>query len=254
MPGITNFYTKAKKFLTEGRNPHFEQTQMKINSRTLIVGSSGSGKTNAMLQYIALCKNTFHSIWIVTKQIEPLYEMLEEKMRKSGRVHILFDIAKLPNVSEIRDPEHKTDQTLVIFDDQVTDKKAMKGKIAEYFIRGRKQNVTMFFISQSYYEVPKLIRSQMQYLILLKISSARDLKLIFSDFSFGSDREAIVRIYREATASFPNFLKIDVDQQDLQRKFTRNFTEFFRICECGESEEEEESEDEDDQGSENEDK
>lgn len=230
---LINFYEKpgTKKYLTSGKNPGFDQTQMKINSRTIICGSSGSGKTSVLLNYIALCKNTFHQIWICTKQHEPLYELLYDTMKKTGRVHILYnELSKLPPVDSIR--EKKEDQTLVVFDDYVSDKKAMKGSlIGDYFIRGRKQNVTCIWLTQSYFDTPKLYRSQMQYVILLKISSFRDLRLIFSDFQFGDDKEAIVRIYNEATGQFPNFLKISIDEQDLDRKFSKNFTDFYKVCE-----------------------
>ena len=228
---LINFYEKpaTKKYLNTSKNPGFDDTQMKINSRTMIIGSSGSGKTLALLNYIALCKNTFHAIYICTKMEEPLYQLLYDTMKKTGRVHILYnELSKLPPVDDIR--EKKEDATLVVFDDYVCDKKAMKSSlIADYFIRGRKQNVTCVFLTQSYFEVPKLYRSQMQYIILLKISSFRDLKLIFSDFQFGDDKDAFVRIYNEATGEFPNFLKISIDEQDFDKKFSKNFTDFFRV-------------------------
>ena len=54
---VTNFYeTKTlKKYLLNSKNPGFDQTQMKINTRILIIGSSGSGKTNCLFNYLKLC-------------------------------------------------------------------------------------------------------------------------------------------------------------------------------------------------------
>jgi hypothetical protein len=236
---LKNFYeTKSiKKFLSKSQNPHFDETQMKVDSRILIIGSSGSGKTNALLNYISICKNTFHSIHVVYKEKEPLYDLLEDKLEKTGQVFFYDNISKLPKVNDIQ--EEKNDQTLIIFDDQICcPEKQLSSVVGEYFIRGRKKKCTMIFISQSYYKIPKIIRQQMNYMIILKMSSNRDLKLIFSDFQFGSSVDEIEHIYNDATKQPLNFFKISVDEQDLNKKFSRNFTEFFQIKDESSSDEE----------------
>ena len=240
---MKNFYeSKAiKKFLSTSKNPHFEETQMKVDTRILIIGSSGSGKTNALLNYISICKNTFQSIHVVYKEKEPLYDLLEDKLGDTGQIFFYNDISKLPKVNDIQ--EEKNDQTLVIFDDQICcPEKQLSSIVGEYFIRGRKKKCTMIFIAQSYYKIPKIIRQQMNYMIILKMSSNRDLKLIFSDFQFGSSIDKIEHIYSDATKQSLHFFKIDVDQQDLNKKFSKNFTEFYQIKD--ESSDEETSSDE----------
>ena len=69
----------------------------------------------------------------------------------------------------------------------------------------------------------------MNYMIILKMSSNRDLKLIFSDFQFGSSVDQIEQIYSDATKQPLNFFKISVDEQDLNRKFSKNFKEYYHI-------------------------
>ena len=60
----------------------------------------------------------------------------------------------------------------------------------ELFIRGRKigKGLSLIYLSQSFFKIPKIIRQQFNYLFLLKLSSGRDLNLILSDFSLGVDR------------------------------------------------------------------
>jgi KaiC/GvpD/RAD55 family RecA-like ATPase len=50
---MINFYEnpKVKKFMEEIKNPSFENTQMTMRSRFLVVGSSGTGKTNFLLHH-----------------------------------------------------------------------------------------------------------------------------------------------------------------------------------------------------------
>jgi hypothetical protein len=224
---MINFYENKgiKKYLTKSDNPHFETTQIKVDTRILIIGSSGSGKTNLLLNYIKSSPNTFCHIHIVFKTFEPLYELLKEKLEKG--ISFYDDIDKLPNLEEIQ--KEKGDQQLVVFDDQINESKKLNEKVAEYFIRGRKKNLTMFFISQSFFKIPKIIRQQMQYLLLLKMSSGKDLRLIVSDFALGLEIDELQKIYKDATKEQFNFLKINIDEGNENKKFSKNFNEFYNI-------------------------
>ena len=73
------------------------------------------------------------------------------------------NLEKLPPINDL----NTCKQTLIIFDDMVTDLK--KGPIiSEYFIRGRKKSASILFLSQSYYNTPKIIRQNINYCIILK--------------------------------------------------------------------------------------
>ena len=69
-------------------------------------------------------------------------------------------------------------QQLVIFDDQVLE--SDQSRIKDCFIRGRKigAGLSFIYISQSYYQIPKIVRLQFGYLILLKAGSMKDLRMI----------------------------------------------------------------------------
>ena len=50
---------------------------------------------------------------------------------------------------------------LIAFDDMIADmesNKKLNPKVTELFLRGRKLNISLVFISQSYFKVPKIIR------------------------------------------------------------------------------------------------
>ena len=52
-------------------------------------------------------------------------------------------------------------KTLIVFDDMITDmliNKKLNSIVTELFIRGRKLNISLVFITQSYFAVPKNIR------------------------------------------------------------------------------------------------
>ena len=65
-------------------------------------------------------------------------------------------------------PTKKT-RVLIVFGDMVADmesNKKLSPKFTELFLRGRKLNISLVFISQSYFKVPKSIRLKMKHIIL----------------------------------------------------------------------------------------
>lgn len=227
MSKLVNFYSlkEVRDLKEQSYNPHFKDTDIEIPSRIAIVGASGSGKSTSLLNYILLTPNTFGHITIVTKQSEPLYEFLEKKL-KGKDITIYYDLDKLP---EPRELPKKDVQNLVIFDDQVVTKN--QSKIINYFIYGRKvgAGITCFYLSQSYYGIPKSIRAQLSYIFLVKIGQKYDLNLILSDSGGLVEKKVLRQLYEEATKHKFDFLKINLNTVDLNCKFSKNFNEFFLL-------------------------
>ena len=224
---MINFYEHRdiQKLLPKYHNPHFQDTQIKVPFRMGIIGSSGGGKTQMLLNLIAKMNDTFGHIHVVYKASEPLYEFLEKKI---GAKFITF-YTKLTDLPPITDFPHKDKQQLIVFDDQVNEPDKLQQIIKEFYIRGRKvgQGLSLCYLSQSFFKIPKIVRQQFGYLILLKLSSIRDLNLILSDFSLGVDRKQLAAVYKDATSEQFQFLKVDIDNPDNNKKFSRNFTDFY---------------------------
>jgi hypothetical protein len=224
---MINFYEHPhiQKLLPKYHNPHFQDSQIKVPFRMGIIGSSGGGKTQMLLNLIAKMNDTFGHIHVVYKASEPLYEFLEKKI---GAKFITF-YTKLTDLPPITDFPHKDKQQLIVFDDQVNEPDKLQQIIKEFYIRGRKvgQGLSLCYLSQSFFKIPKIVRQQFGYLILLKLSSIRDLNMILSDFSLGVDRKQLAAVYKDATSEQFQFLKVDIDNPDNNKKFSRNFTDFY---------------------------
>ena len=227
MSKLVNFYDlkEVKEMREASHNPHFKENDTDLPARVCIVGASGSGKTTSLLNFLLISPNTFGWITIVTKQSEPLYEFLDKKLKSKG-ITILYDLDKLP---EPRDFPNKELQNLIVFDDQVVTKN--QAKIINYFIYGRKvgSGITCMYLTQSYYSVPKTIRAQLSYLWVVKVGQKRDLNLILSDSGGLVEKKVLAELYQDATREKFNFLKINLNTIDMDKKFSKNFNDFYLL-------------------------
>ena len=77
----------------------------------------------------------------------------------------------------------KENKILIVFDDMVSDiinNKKLNSIITELFIRGRKLNISLVFITQSYFKVPKDVRLNTTHFFIMKIPNKRDLLVLVS--------------------------------------------------------------------------
>ena len=81
--------------------------------------------------------------------------------------------------------------------------------IKELFIRSRKGNISLVFITQSYFSVPKDVRLNTTHYFIMKINNKRELQNIAINHSADIDYQDFKKIYRECTKELFNFLTID---------------------------------------------
>ena len=137
--------------------------------RMLITGGSGSGKTNALLNLINNQPDTV-KIYLYTKDpYEAKYQFLINKRENTGLKHLNDSKTFLEYSNDMQDvykniDEYNVDKEckiLRVLDDAITDmikKKKLNSIITEFFIRSRKLNFFLVFITQSCFKVPKNIR------------------------------------------------------------------------------------------------
>jgi hypothetical protein len=220
---IVDWYKKLpSKYLLKQHNPNFEIHGIKVPFRMLIIGGSGAGKTQTFLNILHNFGNTFQNIFIITKnKDEPLYNYLEDKLGKDG-LSVKEGISNAPNLDDL----DKQEQTLIVMDDLVLEKN--QRQLEEYFIRARKQNASLIYISQSYYAVPRMIRQNLTYLVIKRLNTLGDLFRIMREYSLGVDKDQLKKIYDASTDTKQNFLLVDLEEEPLSR-FRKNFNEVYDI-------------------------
>ena len=111
---------------------------------------------------------------------------------------------------------------LIVFDDMIADimtNKKFQVIIKELFITSRKVSISLVFITQSYFSVPKDVRLNSTHYLIMKINSRKELENIAINHSADVDYNDFVMIYRECTRKPNSFLTIDTTLPDLGKIF-----------------------------------
>ena len=87
--------------------------------------------------------------------------------------------------------------------------KILNSIVIELFIRDRKLNISLVFITQSYFKVPKDVRLNTSHFFIAKIPNKRELQQIAINHSSDINTKDFTNIYRECTAEPYSFLVND---------------------------------------------
>ena len=130
--------------------------------RILIISGSGSGKTNTLLNLIRE-QDDIDKIYLYAKNLsEAKYEFLIKKWENAGIKHLINPNAFIECSNTMNDvyqnindynPNRKR-KFLIVFDDMIAEimsNKKFQDVIKESFIRRRKLNISLVFITQSYF-------------------------------------------------------------------------------------------------------
>ena len=133
--------------------------------RILIIDGSGSGKTNALLNLIGNQPDIDKICLYAKDPCETKYQFLISKRESIGLKHFSDSkdfIAYSNNMQDVyknidKYNEDKECKILIVFDDMIADminNKRLNSMVTELFISGRKLNISIVFITQSYLKVP----------------------------------------------------------------------------------------------------
>ena len=100
----------------------------------------------------------------------------------------------------------------IVSDDMITDminNKKLNAIVTELFIRGRKRNISIVFITQSYFKMPKYVRLISTHFFIMKIPNKRELQQTALNHSSDIDFKDFMEIYKKCTAEPNSFLVSD---------------------------------------------
>ena len=131
------------------------------------------------------------------------------------------------------DNKNKYKKVLIVFDDMIADieyNKNFKLIIKELFYRARKINVSIVFITQSYFRTLMDARLNITHYILLKIGNKKELKRIAEEKSGHLDYKDFLKMYNYCTKDPYSFMTIDTRPTAIIQ-FKKNFNEPIDLSE-----------------------
>jgi hypothetical protein len=246
---IRNYDVKEKDY----KNKHDLMPQWPF--RMLICGASGAGKTNAVLNMIFNDWIAFDKLVVVAKSLDQevyvkLQEvistaekakraMIEKQMAKKkrenkglslgefeninieeeSRIGIFVDnVADIPPLEEF----NREKQSLVLFDDCILERN--QDTFVQFFVRGRHKNISVIYLTQSYFKTPLTIRRNCSHFMLFKLPQRRDLGLMFENHVTANiTKIEWKKLFDACVRQRFNFVFIDTVAEDMRLHVRCNF-------------------------------
>ena len=129
--------------------------------------------------------------------------------------------------------KNRDEKVLIVFDEMIADieyNKNFKRIIKELFYRARKINVSIVFITQSYFRALKDARLNSTNYILMRIGNEKELKRIGEEKSGHLDYKDFFKMYNYCTEDPYSFITIDT-RPTATIQFKKNFNEPIDLSE-----------------------
>ena len=243
------------------RNNHF---LLPRNSRGLIIGDSGCGKTKLLLNMILKGWLDFNKLQVFGKALhQPAYKVMEKGFKERLPLEVILNIMR--NINEIQKhnitpcqaleycgklntPNNKsdivcdyfeksedvpdprdlktTDKNLIVFDDLMMDKK--QNKCEDYYVRGRHNNIDCFYLSQNYFKIPKqTIRENTNFICLFE-QDERNLTHIHRDHaSKDMSFDEFKKLCHDCWQNPHDFIVIDKTSHKYDGKYRYKIDNFY---------------------------
>ena len=201
----------------------------------MIIGGSGSGEKNSLFNLISQ-QPDIDKIYLYAKSpYEAKYQFLINKSESTGLMNFNDSKALIENSNDMVDiyqniekynPSKKR-KILIVCDDMVADmlNNKLNKIVTEIFIRGKK-NISLAFITQSYFAVPKNVRLNLTHYFVMNIPNKTELQQIVYNHSSNIVLKDFMNLYKKCSSKPYSFLIIDATlASDNPVRFRKNLLE-----------------------------
>lgn len=202
--------------------------------RMYVVGSSGSGKTNLIINLLTqpnmygdLFGTNIAVISPTARQLDKTYEMLdipETQYFPCDEIVLerIFEITKLAK------EEKKSKPLLIILDDIISYKKFCNSKaLLKLLVMGRHYNISCMILSQAYHRIPKSLRLNFSSIVFFK-GSNKEIAILSEDFCpAGFTNRQFSNLVSKITNKRFDFLFIDLNKSIEDGRYKHNLNEII---------------------------
>ena len=151
---------------------------------------------------------------------EAKYQFLINKRESTGLKHFNDPKAFIEYSNDMQDvykniDEYNADKERkisIVFDDIIADminNKKLNSVVTEMFIAGRKLNISLVFLTQSYFKFPKDVRLNSDHFFIMKFPNKRELQQTALNHSSDISTKYFIKIHKKCIAEPYSFLVND---------------------------------------------
>jgi len=202
---------------------HFIKPCMMIS----IIGSTGAGKSKALLEFLSRKNDAFYDITLFSGSTtdEPLYRLLQEHI---DGVNMIENADELPDLTDMNE-EDKKHEKLIVFDDIINLPKKQLLKIQKWFNSARKYGYTCIAMSQNYTDLPIQMRRNTMVYLIFRLNDINSINQILKNHNNNGDSPELVKqAYFLATQNKGDFFTLDLTSEGKER-YRHNFTDFISL-------------------------
>ena len=220
--------------------------------RACIVGKSGCGKTNLLLNLLLNNYLDYDHLYIFSKSLhQPEYQVLIKGIKNNLPKEVIVDMIKnkltddnyikkigegmksnkiiveyYDDSSNIPDPIelNKNHKNLIIFDDIMLEK---QNKCEDYYTRGRHNNVDCFYISQNYTKLPRHTIRENSNLFILFPQDSITLDHFYRDHCTDINKKEFKYLCNKTWNEPYNFVTVDLSSNKYNGRYRRNLNDFY---------------------------
>ena len=206
----TKVFSKGEGIKEIPRDSNFDTHMVKPCKMVVIVGSTGAGKSTALVEFLHRKNDAFVEIILFTGSTtdEILYRNLEKTIEG---IQITDKADELPDVTSYND-EDKSVERLLILDDIINCSPKELKKMMKWFNSSRKYGFTVICLVQNFTDLPIQMRRNAHMFMVFRLHDARAVSNLLSTYSDGMDKELLKEIYYSVTSQPNNFLTIDLTE------------------------------------------
>jgi hypothetical protein len=199
---------------------NFAKHMVKPCKMIVIIGSTGSGKSTALVEFLSRKTNVFVEIILFSGSStdEPLYRALQDRI---PGILITDKSEELPQLSSYNESD-KSVERLLILDDIINCPPKELKTMMKWFNSARKYGFTVVALVQNFTDLPIQMRRNAHMFFVFRLNDSRAISNLLSTHSDGLSLEGLKDIYYRITSRPNNFLNIDLTEHGVNR-FRHNF-------------------------------
>lgn len=221
----------------DGYKPAHPLLPNQNNFRCLVVGPSGCGKTNFVVNYICrfmkvdrlyvlskhLQQDKFEFLHRHFTEIENAINRKLKAKKKPENFKIIMSWTNELPLFPVVDDLDKNYRNVVVMDDILFEVDKYE-KVANYFVRSRHKNCSIFYLAQSMFAIPRKVRLNTTHYVLYNMPSLTEVSRIHKEVASDLTKDEFIRYFKDAISDEDtyDFFFIDTLQKKKWLKYRRN--------------------------------